>query len=299
MRALFAEVPEACDNTLAIAERCGFKLDTSPKYPNYEPPVGKTQNQYLREITEAGLRKRYGADADSEVVQRRFELEIDLLEKQGFVNYFLIVWDFINWAKRQGIPVGPGRGSAAGSMIAYAMGITDIDPIKFKLLFERFLNPERVSPPDIDVDFCQNRRPEVIEYVRKKYGDRAVAMIITFGTLGAKSVVRDVARVQGMSYGDADRIAKMIPTELNITLTGFEKKNKDTGEVERVLGAIDKNPELAAAVKNEPATAALWDAAVKLEGLTRGTGVHAAGVVIGDRDLSNYIPLSRSNDGTI
>ena len=210
MRALFRDHPQACDNTLLIAERCGFKLDTSPKYPNYEPPAGKTQNQYLREITEAGIRRRYGALADSEEVQKRYALEIAVLEAQGFVNYFLIVWDFINWAKEQGIPVGPGRGSAAGSLIAYAMGITDIDPIKFKLLFERFLNPERVSPPDIDVDFCQNRRPEVIQYVREKYGERSVSQIITFGTLGATSEIRDVGRVLGWPSGDADRIAKMI-----------------------------------------------------------------------------------------
>ncbi len=299
MRALFAEVPEACDNTLAIAERCGLKIDTSPKYPNYTPPVDKTQNQYLREIAEVGLRHRYGAAADSEEIRRRYELEIGVLEKQGFVNYFLIVWDFIDWAKKQGIPVGPGRGSAAGSMIAYAMGITDIDPIKFKLLFERFLNPERVSPPDIDVDFCVNRRGEVIDYVRQKYGERAVSQIITFGTLGAKSVVRDVARVQGWNYGDADRIAKMIPNELGITLAGSDKKNKDTGAVEHIAGAIDKNPELKKAVESEPATAQLWDIATKLEGLTRGVGVHAAGVVISDRDLSEYIPLTRANDGSI
>jgi DNA polymerase-3 subunit alpha len=299
MRALFAEVPEACDNTLRIAERCGLKIDTSPKYPHYPPPVGKDQNQYLREITEVGLRTRYGAEADSATVQERYALEISVLEAQGFVNYFLIVWDFIHWAKQRGIPVGPGRGSAAGSMVAYAMGITDIDPIKFKLLFERFLNPERVSPPDIDVDFCVNRRGEVIEYVRQKYGDRAVSQIITFGSLGAKSVVRDVARVQGWGYADADRIAKMIPAELGITLAGFDKKNKETGVIEHTAGAIDKNPELKKAVETEPATAQLWDIATKLEGLTRGVGVHAAGVVIGDRDLSEYIPLTRANDGSI
>ena len=299
MRHQWRDFPEACDNTLAIAERTGFKLDQSAKYPNYTPPTGKTQNEYLREIVDAGLRKRYGSHVDSEEIQSRYALEISVLEKQGFVNYFLIVWDFIDWARQQGISVGPGRGSAAGSMIAYAMGITDIDPIRFKLLFERFLNPERVSPPDIDVDFCVNRRGEVIDYVRKKYGDRAVSMIITFGTLGAKSVVRDVARVQGMGYGDADRLAKMIPNELGITLVGYEKKNKETGEVEKILGAIDKNPELAAAIKNDPAAAQMWNAATKLEGMTRGTGVHAAGVVIGDRDLSEYIPLARSNDGSI
>ncbi len=299
MRALFADYDGACDNTLAIAERCGFKLDTSPKYPDYQPPAGKTRNEYLREITEAGLRKRYGADADSEAVQRRYALEIDVLEKQDFVNYFLIVWDFIDWARQQGIPVGPGRGSAAGSIIAYAMGITDIDPLKFKLLFERFLNPERVSPPDIDVDFCQNRRGEVINYVKRKYGERAVSQIITFGTLGAKSVIRDVARVLDWNYNDADRIAKMIPAENNITLTGYEGKNKDTGAAEHVPGAIDKNPELAQAVKTDPNTAHMWEAATKLEGLTRGVGVHAAGVVISDRDLSEYIPLTRANDGSI
>ncbi len=299
MRALFKDYPEACDNTLLIAERCGFELDTTPKYPDYAPPAGKTQNEYLREITEAGIARRYGRDADSPEVQERYALEIAVLEKQGFVNYFLIVWDFINWAKEHGIPVGPGRGSAAGSLIAYAMGITDIDPIKFKLLFERFLNPERVSPPDIDVDFCQNRRPEVIEYVRQKYGERSVSQIITFGTLGAKSVVRDVGRVLGWSYGDADRVAKMIPNELGITLAGFDKKNKETGEKEHVDGAIDKNPELKNAVQNEPATRQLWEAATKLEGLTRGTGVHAAGVVIGACDLSEYIPLTRANDGSI
>ena len=299
MRELFKDHPESCDNTLAIAERCGFTLDSTPKYPHYTPPEGKTQNEYLREITEEGLRRRYGAEADGEVVQKRYALEIAVLEAQGFVNYFLIVWDFIHWARQHGIPVGPGRGSAAGSMVAYAMGITDIDPIKFKLLFERFLNPERVSPPDIDVDFCQNRRGEVIDYVKVKYGERAVSQIITFGTLGAKSVIRDVARVMGWGYGDADRVAKMIPLELGITLAGFDKKNKETGAVEHVSGAIDKNPELKKAVETEQATAQMWEIAVKLEGLTRNVGVHAAGVVISDRDLSEYIPLTRANDGSI
>ncbi len=182
------------------------------------------------------------------------------------------------------------------------MGITDIDPIRFKLLFERFLNPERVSPPDIDVDFCQTRRGEVIEYVRQKYGERAVSQIITFGTLSAKSVVRDVARVLGWSYSDADRIAKMIPSgpgNLDLTLNGVETKNKETGEIEHTPGAVDKNPELKKAIETEPATAQMWQYASQLEGLTRGTGVHAAGVVISDRDLSEYIPLTRGNDGGI
>jgi len=300
MRALFAAHPEAIENTLRIAERCKLKLEFGkPKYPNYTPPEGFTQNQYLRSLCEAGVRRRYGAKADSTEIREQLERELVILEAQGFVNYFLIVWDFISWAREHGIPVGPGRGSAAGSMVAYVIGITDIDPIHYKLLFERFLNPERVSPPDIDVDFCQNRRGEVIDYVRGKYGDRAVAQIATFGTLGAKSVVRDVGRVMGLSYGDADRIAKMIPNELNITLNGENKKNKETGQLEHIPGAIDKNPELKKAVESEAATAQLWQHAGVLEGLKRNTGVHAAGVVISDRDLSEYIPLFRANDGSI
>ena len=216
-----------------------------------------------------------------------------MLYKTGFTSYFLIVWDFINYAKSQGIPVGPGRGSAAGSLIAYVLGITDLDPLRYGLLFERFLNPDRISPPDIDVDFCQNRRGEVIEYVRKKYGTMAVSQIITFGTLGAKSVIRDVGRVLGWNYGDADRISRMIPNELDITLNSTEKKG------EKKPGAIDKNPELKKAVEEEPSTAQLWGYASILEGLSRNSGVHAAGVVIADRDLSEYIPLTRANDGNI
>jgi DNA polymerase-3 subunit alpha len=300
MRALFASHPDALDNTLRIAERCDIQLEFGkPKYPNYTPPEGFTQDQYLRSLCEEGVRRRYGARADSPEIRERLERELAVLEKQGFVNYFLIVWDFISWARENGIPVGPGRGSAAGSMVAYVIGITDIDPLHYKLLFERFLNPERVSPPDIDVDFCQNRRGEVIDYVRQKYGERAVAQIATFGTMGAKSVVRDVGRVMGLSYGDADRIAKMIPNELNITLKGIDKTNKETGQPEHIPGAIDKNPELKKAVETEAATAQLWQYATVLEGIKRNTGVHAAGIVISDRDLSEYIPLFRANDGSI
>jgi DNA polymerase-3 subunit alpha len=300
MRELFRDHPEAIENTLRIAEGCDLKLEFGkPKYPNYTPPEGMTQNQYLRSLCAEGVRHRYGAQADSAEIQERLERELGVLETQGFVNYFLIVWDFIRWARDQGIPVGPGRGSAAGSMVAYVICITDIDPMRYKLLFERFLNPERVSPPDIDVDFCQNRRGEVIDYVRQKYGERAVAQIATFGTMGAKSVVRDVGRVMGLSYGDADRIAKMIPNELNISLTGEEKLNPDTGQMEHVPGAIDKNPELKKAIETEPATAQLWQYATVLEGIKRNSGVHAAGVVISDRDLSEYVPLFRANDGSI
>jgi len=214
-------------------------------------------------------------------MQARLNYEMDVMEKMGFLSYFLIVWDFIKWAKDHGIPVGPGRGSAAGSLVAYALGITDCDPLRFGLIFERFLNPERVSPPDIDVDFCQTRRPEVIDYVRQKYGSTCVSQIITFGTLGAKSVIRDVGRVMGMSYGDVDRVAKMIPTELNITLADARKKN----------------PDLKAAIEADKAVERLYETAMKLEGLTRGTGVHAAGVVIGSTDLTEYVPLTRGNEG--
>jgi DNA polymerase-3 subunit alpha len=295
MAALFADQPSAITNTLAIAERCNATLEFGKsKYPDYLPPEGKTREGYLRELCEEGLRKRYGERAiEDQSISERFEFELSVLYKTGFTSYFLIVWDFINYAKSQGIPVGPGRGSAAGSLIAYVLGITDLDPLRYGLLFERFLNPDRISPPDIDVDFCQNRRGEVIEYVRKKYGTMAVSQIITFGTLGAKSVIRDVGRVLGWNYGDADRISRMIPNELDITLNSTEKKG------EKKPGAIDKNPELKKAVEEEPSTAQLWGYASILEGLSRNSGVHAAGVVIADRDLSEYIPLTRANDGNI
>jgi DNA polymerase III subunit alpha len=285
MAELFADVPEALQNTLRIAEMCDLELDfSSSKYPAYEPPPGKTREEYLRELCSAGLRKRYGERADTDPeLRQRLDYELSVLEKTGFTSYFLIVWDFIHYAKSHGIPVGPGRGSAAGSLVAYTLEITDLDPLRFGLIFERFLNPERVSPPDIDVDFCQNRRGEVIDYVREKYGTRAVSQIITFGTLGAKSVIRDVGRVMGLSYSDADRIAKMVPNELGITLKS----------------AIEKNPELKQAVASEEMTQQLWGFATVLEGLTRNTGIHAAGVVIGDRPLDEYIPLCRGNDNEV
>ncbi len=256
-----------------------------PKYPAFEPPAGVTREQYLRDLCWQGLRERYGnerAEKDEEL-RKRLEYELGVIEKTGFVSYFLIVWDFINYGKENDIPVGPGRGSAAGSLIAYVLRITDIDPLRYGLIFERFLNPERISPPDIDVDFCMERRGEVIDYVRRKYGERCVSQIVTFGTLGAKSVVRDVGRVLGWSYGDADRLAKMIPNELNITLSS----------------AAEKSPELKAALETEPATRQLWDHASVLEGLCRNTGIHAAGVVIGDRPLDEYIPLCRGKDNEV
>ena len=285
MRTLFSEIPDALTNTLKIAEQCNLRLDFGiSKYPAYAPPQGTTREQYLRELCYAGLRERYGARAETDAELRgRLDYELSVLEKTGFTSYFLIVWDFIHYAKQNDIPVGPGRGSAAGSLAAYALGITDLDPLRFGLIFERFLNPERVSPPDIDVDFCQNRRGEVIEYVRRKYGTRAVSQIITFGTLGAKSVVRDVGRVIGLSYSEADRIAKMVPNELGITLKT----------------ALEKNPELKQAVETEESTQQLWGYATVLEGLTRNTGTHAAGVVIGDRPLDDYVPLCRGSDDEI
>ena len=295
MASLFADRPDAISNTLAIAERCNAKLEFGKsKYPDFQPPPGKTRDGYLRELCEEGLERRFGGRATTDPeIRKRLEYELSVMEKAGFTSYFLIVWDFIRHARSRGIPVGPGRGSAAGSLVAYVLGITDLDPLSYGLLFERFLNPERVSPPDIDVDFCMNRRGEVIEYVRAKYGEMAVSQIITFGTLGAKSVIRDVGRVLGWSYGDADRIARMIPNELNITLNGLDKKGKHEP------GAIDKNPELKKAVEEEQSTAQLWGYASILEGLSRNSGVHAAGVVIADRDLSEYIPLARANDGSI
>ncbi len=283
MRALFAEFPDAIANTVAIAERCNLKLEFGrSKYPEYPAPEGKTREAYLRELCYKGLHERYGerVGTDAELI-KRLDYEVDILEKTGFVSYLLIVWDFIHFAKGRKIPVGPGRGSAAGSIVAYVLGITDVDPLKYGLLFERFLNPERVSPPDIDVDFCESRRGEVLEYVRQKYGERRVSQIITFGKLKAKSVVRDVGRVIGLSYGEADRIAKMIPNELNITLAS----------------AAEKTPDLKRAIETEASTRQLWDYAQVLEGLSRNAGVHAAGVVIGDRDLSEYVPLCRDTKG--
>jgi DNA polymerase-3 subunit alpha len=289
MRALFAEIPEACDATLEIAEKCALdiRLDSTSidRYPLYNPENGMDRSDYLRQLCEEGLIKRYGRDRalNDEELRKRMDYELALLNEKNFTSYFLIVWDFINWAKKNGIPVGPGRGSAAGSLVAFVLGITDIDPLRFELVFERFLNPERVSPPDIDIDFCQTRRPEVIQYVREKYGELSVSHIVTFGTMGAKSVIRDVGRVLGWSYGDSDRVSKMIPDELNIEL-------KD---------AQEKNPELKKLIEDDPATQELWKHATFLEGTTRGTGIHAAGIVIGDKPLSTFIALTRGNEEEI
>jgi DNA polymerase-3 subunit alpha len=283
MQELFRDFPGAVANTLEIAERCNLTIEFGKsKYPQYPAPEGKTREGYLRELCYQGLQQRYGDRVRSDTqLRERLDYELSVLEKTGFVSYILIVWDFIRFAKERKIPVGPGRGSAAGSLVAYVLEITDIDPLQYGLIFERFLNPDRISPPDIDVDFCETRRGEVLEYVRQKYGERRVAQIITFGKLKAKSVVRDVGRVMGLSYRDADRIAKMIPNELNITLES----------------AAEKNPELKRAITTEPQTRQLFEYGKTLEGLSRNAGVHAAGVVIADRDLTDYIPLCRDVKG--
>lgn len=295
MHQLFEDCPEALENTLAIAEKCNLKIELGVnKFPEYRPPEGFTTISYLRHLCDKGLEERYGARAKTDnSLQERLRYELEVLEKTGFTSYFLIVWDFIHYAKTHGIPVGPGRGSAAGSIISYVLRITDLDPLRYGLFFERFLNPERISPPDIDVDFCYNRRPEVIEYVRRKYGHNAVSQIITYGTLGAKMVVRDVGRVLGMSYSDADRLSKMIPKDLNYTL------NHEVDKQGKAIGGIDIVPELKAAYENEDATRQMLDFALPLEGLTRQVGVHAAGVVISDKPLVDYIPLTLDDEGNV
>jgi len=289
MRELFGEMPEACDTTVEIAEKCNISLKLDPasieKYPQFEPPGGMSRQEYTHDLCLKGLEERYGRDRamNDTVLRERLEYELGIINQMNFTSYFLIVWDFIKWAKDHDIPVGPGRGSAAGSLVAYVLGITDLCPIRFGLIFERFLNPERVSPPDVDIDFCQTRRPEVIEYVRQRYGERSVSHIATFGTMGAKSVIRDVGRVLGWGYGDADRISKMIPAELNITLES----------------AAQKNPELKTALETEPNTQQLWQYATFLEGITRNVGIHAAGIVIGDKPLDTFIPLTRGSEDEV
>ena len=285
MAALFRDVPEALAVTLEIAEKCDLKIELGKsKFPEYTVPTAETREGYLERLCYEGLERRFGERAKEPELRQRLDFELGVLSKTGFTSYFLIVWDFIHYAKAHDIPVGPGRGSAAGSLIAYVLGITDIDPLRYGLFFERFLNPERISPPDIDVDFCYNRRPEVIEYVRKKYGEKSVAQIITFGTLGAKMAIRDVGRVMGLSYGEADRLTKMIPFDPKMTL---EK-------------ALAESPDFKRAYDEEDIARSVIDSAMTLEGVSRQAGVHAAGVVISDRDLTDYVPLTKDDhDGIV
>ncbi len=285
MRQLFPEYPDAYENTNIIAERCNtsIKLDSTSteRYPEFAPEDGSTREEYLRKVCYEGLAERYGkerAENDQEL-RARLDYELSIINQLRFPSYFLITADFINWAKDHDIPVGPGRGSAAGSLVAYCMKITNIDPYAFNLIFERFLNPERVSPPDIDIDFCQSRRPEVIEYVRQKYGERAVTHIITYGTMGAKSVIKDVARVLDLSYADSDKIAKLIESGPGVTLEKSYAANED----------------LRTLVEQDDTYNEVWKYALKLEGTIRNVGMHAAGVVIGDRPLDEYVALTRDD----
>ncbi len=280
MAELFSQVPQALENTQKIADRCQVEFRFHElKLPRFDVPQGYTAKQYLRKICMEGFEKKY-PQADEQKKQR-LEYELTTIETMGYVDYFLIVWDFIKYAKDHGIIVGPGRGSAAGSMVSYCLDITTIDPLQYDLIFERFLNPERVSMPDIDVDFCYERRQEVIDYVIRKYGEDHVAQIITFGTLAARAAIKDVGRALAMPYADVDRISKMIPTELGITI----KK------------ALSMNPELQKAYEQEDVKV-LLDTSMRLEGLPRHSSTHAAGVVICEKPVMEYVPLS-ANDGAV
>ncbi len=282
MRALFPYAEQAVDNTAKIAERCNVEIEFGvTKLPHYEVPEGYDSWSYLNELCVNGLKERFPDNYDE--LKERLFYELGVIKKMGYVDYFLIVWDYINWAKKNGISVGPGRGSAAGSLVSYCMKITNIDPIKYDLLFERFLNPERVSMPDIDVDFEYTRRQEVIDYVTRKYGADKVVQIITFGTMAAKGVIRDVARVMNLPYSYADALAKMVPNELNITLDK----------------ALSLNPEFKKEYEENDETHQLIDICRQLEGLPRHTSMHAAGVVICSEKAEDLVPLSRNADGII
>ena len=283
MSQFFINVPEAIENTVKIAEKCNVEFEFGHTIlPNYEVPKEfKTHYDYLEKLTIDGIKDRYGENPSDEI-NERMKFELDVINKMGYVDYFLIVWDYIYYAKTHDIPVGPGRGSGAGSIVAYAIGITDIDPISYGLLFERFLNPERISMPDFDVDFCYEKRDKVIEYVEEKYGKDHVSQIITFGTMSARMVIRDVARVLDLPYSEADRLAKMIPNELHIT----------------IKSAIEKNRELKEIYETDEALKKLIDIAIALEGMPRQASTHACGVVITKEPVVNYVPLY-ARDGII
>ena len=282
MATLFPYAPEALENTYKIAQRCNVEIEFGvTKLPKYDVPEGYTSWEYLNKLCWDGFAERYPEDTGKLRDQLTYELSI--IQKMGYVDYFLIVWDFIKYSRDHGIAVGPGRGSAAGSLVSYTLGITNIDPAKYQLLFERFLNPERVSMPDIDVDFCFERRQEVIDYVVRKYGKDRVAQIVTFGTLAARGVLRDVGRVMDMPYAFVDSIAKMVPQELNITLDR----------------ALKTNPEFKTLYDTNEQVKELVDMSMRLEGLPRHTSMHAAGVVISQKAVDEYVPLSRAQDGSL
>ncbi|GAV26289.1 DNA polymerase III subunit alpha [Carboxydothermus islandicus] len=282
MELIFGELPDALKNTLNIAEQCNLEFEFG-RYllPDFPVPEGKTPAEYLKELCFQGLYKRY--QNPGEEIKTRLLHELKIIEQMGFSGYFLIVWDFIRYAREKGIMVGPGRGSAAGSLVAYTLEITDIDPLKYGLLFERFLNPERVSMPDIDVDFCFERRQEVIDYLYQKYGEDRVAQIITFGTMAAKAAVRDVGRALDWPYGEVDKIAKLIPNVLGITLEE----------------AIETTPELKTLYQNNPKVRELLDLARQIEGMPRHASVHAAGLVIAPEEIDKHIPLFKTSEGVV
>ena len=282
MANLFSYALQALENTQKIADRCDVEIEFGvTKLPKYDVPDGMTSWEYLNKLCYEGLERRY--ENPPEELRERLKYELDTIQHMGYVDYFLIVWDFINYAKRHDIAVGPGRGSAAGSIVSYCLEITNIDPMRYQLLFERFLNPERVSMPDIDVDFCFERRPEVIDYVMRKYGKDRVVQIVTFGTLAARGVIRDVGRVMDLPYAFVDNIAKMIPQELNITIDK----------------ALKMNSELRSTYESDEQVKYLIDMCKRLEGLPRHSSMHAAGVVISQKSVDEYVPLSRASDGTI
>ncbi len=282
MRSLFPYAPQAIENTAKIAARCNVEIEFGvTKLPRFQVPEGETSWSYLNRLCLEGLKRRYPDDDGT--LKKRLAYELDVIHTMGYVDYFLIVWDFIHFARSQGIPVGPGRGSAAGSIVSYCLEITNIDPIRYDLLFERFLNPERVSMPDIDIDFCFERRQEVIDYVVRKYGKDQVVQIVTFGTLAARGVIRDVGRVLDMPYAQCDAIAKMVPNDLGMTLDR----------------ALKESPDLRKAYDSDSQVKYLIDMAKRLEGLPRHTSMHAAGVVISRTSVDEYVPLSRAADGTI
>ncbi len=281
MKDYFSNVPEAIENTVKIAEKCNVEFEFGHTIlPNYDVPAGfATHFDYLKDLCDKGLKQRYGENL-SEEIKERAAYELGVIHKMGYVDYYLIVWDFIHYAKTNGIPVGPGRGSGAGSLLAYAIGITDIDPMQYQLIFVRFLNPERISMPDFDVDFCYERRSEVIDYVARKYGQDHVSQIITFGTMSARMVIRDVGRALDVSYAETDKLAKMIPNELHIT----------------IQKALDMNPELKTLYETDEQVHKLMDIAMALEGMPRQASTHACGVVITKDPVDTYVPLYRRDD---
>lgn len=282
MKRLFPYAPEALENTHKIAERCNVEIEFGvTKLPQFDVPDGLTSWEYLNQLCDKGFQERYPKDDGT--LREKMKYELDVIHNMGYVDYFLIVWDFIHFARSHDIMVGPGRGSAAGSIVSYCLGITSIDPAQYNLLFERFLNPERVSMPDIDIDFCFERRQEVIDYVVQKYGKDQVVQIVTFGTLAAKGVVRDVGRVLDMPYAQCDAIAKMIPADPKMTLDK----------------ALKMSPDLKSAYESDEQVRFLIDMSKRLEGLPRHTSMHAAGVVISRTNVDEYVPLSRAADGTI